>query len=374
MANVNPNIIKNIVFAIMKISAIICEFNPIHKGHKRLIDLGRATSDYVVCVMSGNFTQRGLPACADKFARARHAILAGADLVVELPTVYATSSAENFAVGGVKLAELLHADTLLFGSECGDITTLRITAELLSRPQTNEQIREEVAKGVSYPKAVANAIGLPILDTPNNVLALEYLKALARLGSHIEPVTLKRTDNYNAAHPKGRYASSTAIRANPEIAEKYSFDYVVPDIDLGVEKAFCEFVPHAMSLMSLQWMQQIDGMTEGIENRFAAADKSLGYEGLMEQVKTKRYTRAKLQRLALASILGITKRHMAQAIQGTPPVKVLAVSKRATQLLQLENPLPDPINILADNLYYSFSKAKPPMKLQVIEQPTTKRK
>lgn len=358
----------------MKISAIICEFNPIHKGHKRLIDLGRTTSDYVVCVMSGNFTQRGLPACADKFARARHAILAGADLVVELPTVYATSSAENFAVGGVKLAELLHADTLLFGSECGDITTLRITAELLSRPQTNEQIREEVAKGVSYPKAVANAIGLPILDTPNNVLALEYLKALARLGSHIEPVTLKRTDNYNAAHPKGRYASSTAIRANPEIAEKYSFAYVVPDIDLGVEKAFCEFVPHVMSLMSLQWMQQIDGMTEGIENRFAAADKSLGYEGLMEQVKTKRYTRAKLQRLALASILGITKRHMAQAVQGIPPVKVLAVSKRATQLLQLENPLPDPINILADNLYYSFSKAKPPMKLQVIEQPTTKRK
>ena len=121
-------------------------------------------------------------------------------------------------------------------------------------------------------------------------------------------------------------------------------------------------------------MQQIDGMTEGIENRFAAADKSLGYEGLMEQVKTKRYTRAKLQRLALASILGITKRHMAQAVQGIPPVKVLAVSKRATQLLQLENPLPDPINILADNLYYSFSKAKPPMKLQVIEQPTTKRK
>ena len=100
----------------MKISAIICEFNPIHKGHKRLIDLARNTSDYVVCVMSGNFTQRGLPACADKYARARHAVRCGADLVVELPTVFACASAENFALGGVKIASMMGAETLLFGS------------------------------------------------------------------------------------------------------------------------------------------------------------------------------------------------------------------------------------------------------------------
>ena len=103
----------------MKIAAIICEFNPLHSGHKRLIDYAKSIAEHVVCIMSGNFTQRGLPACADKYSRAKHAVMSGADMVIELPTVFATASAQNFARGGVAIAHKIGADYLVFGSECG---------------------------------------------------------------------------------------------------------------------------------------------------------------------------------------------------------------------------------------------------------------
>ena len=176
----------------MKLAAIICEFNPLHTGHKKLIDFAKTLADNVVCIMSGNFTQRGLPACADKYPRARHALLAGADLVVELPTVFATASAENFAFGGVAIAQKLGADCLVFGSECGDIDKLFSCLDIIEDCETNKLIQQEVSKGVSYPKAIASACGLDILDKPNNVLAIEYLKAIRRSNSTIAPFTLKR--------------------------------------------------------------------------------------------------------------------------------------------------------------------------------------
>lgn len=353
----------------MKISAIICEFNPIHKGHKRLIELGKNTSDFVVCVMSGNFTQRGLPACADKYARARHAVKCGADLVVELPTVFACASAENFAYGGVEIAQMLGADGLLFGSECGDITTLRMTAELLEQPHVNERIREEMSKGASYPKAVATALGVPILDTPNNVLALEYIRAIGKLGADIEPVTLKRTDNYNSAHPKGRYASSTAIRENPDIIAKYSFPFVAEDFLPQVERAFKEYVPHVLSTFTAEELELVEGMTEGINNRIFAADKSHGYEKLCEDIKTKRYTRAKIQRLLYAATVAMTKTEVAAQMKSAPHTKVLAVSKHGTALLDRVDNLTDSVTQRADRLYYSFAGGiTPPVKMQVLDK------
>ena len=289
--------------------------------------------------------------------------------MVELPLVFATASAENFALGGVKLAQKIGAETLLFGSECGDITMLRLTAEMLSSPSVNQRIKEEISKGVSYPKAVANALGIDILDSPNNVLALEYLKAIDKIGAHIEPVTIKRQNNYNSAHPKGRYASSTAIRETPSIADKFSFPYVAQDIDVKTEEEFKQFAVHMLSLMTAEQIGQIEGMTEGIENRIFAADKSNGYEAMLEEIKTKRYTRAKLQRLVLSSVLGVTKQYAAQTLHGNIPTNILAVSQRATKLLALEDKYYDVVCQRADRLYYSFSTQKPPIKMQVVEQP-----
>ena len=350
----------------MKLAAIICEFNPLHTGHKRLIDYAKTLADKVVCIMSGNFTQRGLPACSDKYSRAKHAILAGADLVVELPTVFATASAENFAYGGVSIANKLGAECLVFGSECGNIEQLLKSIETMDDCDTNKRIQQEVQKGVSYPKAVALATGLELLSQPNNVLAIEYLRALKNSHSTITPITLKREDNYNANQPQ-QYASSKALRMDKELRSQYTFDFVAQDIDDSIEEKFCQLVPGFLAVATNQQLEQIEGVTEGLHNRIFNADKTQGYELLLEEIKTKRYTRLKIQRVILNEILGITKEVVAKCKSKQPNIKVLAVKSSAVALLQnIENET-DEITLRADRLYATLSGKTAPTKLVKID-------
>lgn len=346
----------------MKLAAIICEFNPLHTGHKKLIDFARTCADKVVCIMSGNFTQRGLPACADKYQRAQHALKAGADLVVELPTVYATASAENFALGGVAIAERLNADFLVFGSECGDVAELNRCVDRLNDEATNALIRKEIEKGTSYPKAVAIATGLATLDKPNNVLAIEYIKALRKLHSDIKPITLKREDNYNE-NSVGEFASSMALRQDATLRERYTFDFVAEDIDDTVEGKYCEISPIFLAVATRDELANIESATEGVHNRIFNADKSQGYESLLEQLKTKRYTRLKLQRIILNSVLGITK-EMVESYKKQPiKLKVLGVKIGNEKMLDgIENDT-DELTQKADRLYYALSGKIPPTKL-----------
>lgn len=346
----------------MKLAAIICEFNPLHTGHKKLIDYAKTLADNVVCIMSGNFTQRGLPACADKYARARHALKAGADLVVELPTVFATASAENFALGGVALAEMLHADCLVFGSECGDVSELNRCVDALNDEAINAMIKAEIEKGLSYPKAVAVATGLDALDKPNNVLAIEYLKAIRKLNSSITPITLKREDNYNE-NDGGEFASSMALRANPALRNRYTFDFVSADIDDTVERKYCEVAPSFLAVASRDELANLEGATEGVHNRIYNADKSQGFEYLLEQIKTKRYTRLKLQRIVLNCVLGITKDTVEKYKKQPIKIKVLGVKNGKETLLDgIENEA-DKLTQKADRLYHALSGKTPPTKL-----------
>ena len=346
----------------MKLAAIICEFNPLHTGHKKLIDFAKTLTDNVVCIMSGNFTQRGLPACADKYARARHALKVGADLVVELPTVFATASAENFALGGVAIAEMLHADCLVFGSECGDVAELSRCADILSDETINVKIRQEIEKGVSYPKAVSNATGLDTLDKPNNVLAIEYIKALRKLNSTITPITLKREDNYNESTAM-EFASSMALRKDSTLRKHYTFDFVAEDIDDEIEQKYCDIAPSFLAVASKEELAQLEGATEGVHNRIYNADKSQGLEQLLEQIKTKRYTRLKLQRIVLNCVLGITKQTVEQYKIQPIKIKVLGVRiGNETMLDGLENET-DELTQKADRLYYTLSGKMPPTKL-----------
>ena len=346
----------------MKLATIICEFNPLHTGHKKLIDYAKTLADNVVCVMSGNFTQRGMPACADKYARARHALKAGADLVVEIPTVYATASAENFALGGVAIAEMLHADCLVFGSECGDIDELNRCVDMLYNDEVNSVIRQEMARGVSYPKAVASAVGLDTLDKPNNVLAIEYLRAIRKLNSTITPITLKREDNYNE-DVAYEFASSMAIRKNANLRNRYTFDYVTPDIDDEIEQKYCAIAPSILATATREELAQIEGATEGVHNRIFNSDFSQGYDSLLEQVKTKRYTRLKLQRIVLNYVLGITKKIVENYKNQPIKVKVLGVKIGKENLLEgIENEV-DELTRKADRLYYSLCGKTPPTKL-----------
>lgn len=349
----------------MKTSVIICEFNPLHNGHKRIIDFAKTFSDKVICVMSGNFVQRGMPACCNKFKRATHAVKSGADLVLELPTVYATSSAENFALGGVRIANELQADFLVFGSECGQLPQLEYCAEKLDDENVNAKIREELAKGVSYPKAVWSATGLNVLEKPNNTLAVEYLRALKRTKSKIVPVTIGREDNFNGDAKE--FASSTFLRNNPEKRELFCDDFVTADIDDNVEKLYKDFAVRVLSCAEKERLEKIAGVTEGLHNKIFASCKTQGYDKMLQDVKSKRYTQTKLQRIVLNCVLGITKEAEKQSKILTPKIKVLAVKSSAkTMLAGLENKS-DELTKRADRLYCTFDGETPPTKLLIID-------
>ncbi len=208
----------------MKIAAIIAEFNPFHKGHRYLIENTRKSTgaDYILILMSGNFVQRGAPALCNKYLRTRMALSCGADAVFELPALYALSSAEFFAGGAVKLLSQLDAvDFLSFGSEAGEIAPLMECAKTLLNPpeEYTPVIRRSLQKGASYPAAITAA--LPdnfrlLLSSPNNILGVEYCKALLAAGSRIRPFTLKRKDNgYHETNipSSAEYASASAIRS-----------------------------------------------------------------------------------------------------------------------------------------------------------------
>lgn len=346
----------------MRLATIVCEFNPLHTGHKKLIDFAKSIADNVVCIMSGNFTQRGLPACADKYSRAKHAILAGADLVVELPTVFATSSAENFAYGGISIAQRLGADCLVFGSECGDIDILKRCLDKINECEQDKTIQAEIAKGVSYPKAIANATGLDILDKPNNTLAIEYLKALQKIHATIMPVTIKREDNYNSTSPRN-FASSMSLRVDKSLRSQFTFDYVSQDINDEILPSYHKIAMGFLAVATKEQLEKLEGVTEGLHNRIYTADKNGGYDTFMDNIKTKRYTRLKLQRIALNCVLGITKDIVAKYKARPLPIKVLAVKSQKTLLLSGIDNETDEITQRADRLYSVLSNKESPQKL-----------
>lgn len=349
----------------MTTTAIICEFNPLHRGHKKLIDHAKSVSDRVVCIMSGNFTQRGLPACADKFSRARHAVLAGADLVVELPTIYAVSPANIFAFGGVNIANKLNADFLLFGSECGNIEDIAECMELTEAKDVNVKIKSLMQQGNSYPKAVSLATDSLVLDKPNNTLAVEYLRALKKTSSKITPLTLKRDSDYNSDSDE----SSTALRNRPELLKDLSFPYVQGDLNPETEKKYFDFAAIALSLLTSNDWKNVHLVTEGIENRFVKSNKSSGYEAILEQVKNKRFTRIKLQRIILNALLKIKNSDVECAMKN-PSVEAvaLAVAKGSEDMLSNTDKNLSPITKNADNLYFALSGKQAPVKLQVVLQ------
>lgn len=212
----------------MKVVGLITEYNPFHNGHKYHIEEAKKITgaDYVIAVMSGNFVQRGAPAITNKYARTMMALQNGADLVIELPVCFATASAQYFALGAVALLDKLKVvDYLCFGSECGDITLLNEAAKLFNNPSDsfNELINSYVRDGLSYPAARAKAamrLNLSqngdfhkVIAEPNNILGIEYIRALHQLNSSIKPVTIKRIKaHYHDTEIRDSISSATAIR------------------------------------------------------------------------------------------------------------------------------------------------------------------
>ena len=308
--------------------------------------------------MSGNFVQRGDTSIIDKWSKAEAALKCGMDLVIELPVLYSISSAENFAEGSLKILNAFGNDiTLSFGSECGDLDTLNNIANVLyDEPQEFTTIlTHELSKGLSYPKARENALLLylndvrkyaNVLSDPNNILGIEYLKAIKRLKSKVNPITIKRIDaGYNSLKIKDRLASATAIRnlikSNEDVKKLMpspSYNILSENIKHGKIvssiSVFEKEIIYTLRKMSVQEIANLQDVSEGLENLIKqAANSCNNIEDLISSIKSKRYTRSRIQRILLYSILNITKKDIQDSCKIKPYIRVLGASQRGKILL-----------------------------------------
>lgn len=343
-----------------RVLGIVAEYNPFHNGHLyHLTESKRQVhADYSVCVMSGNFTQRGDTAIVDKWSRTEMALKNGIDLVIELPLVYSISSAENFAYGSMNILDKLGiVDYVSFGSEVGDLETLYSIAEILCNEPKEyvSLLNHELSKGVSYPKAREKALLMylndirkyaNVLSNPNNILGIEYLKALIQLKSHLKPITIQRKNvDYNSKSINNGFASSTAIRKiinNPSSLSK-----VVPEETFSI---ICNKVKHGqivnglatfekeilykLRTMSIEDIANLPDVSEGLEHAIKnAANSCNNIMDLISLVKSKRYTQTRIQRILLYALLDITKQDIGNSKKGVPYIRVLGMTENGKQLL-----------------------------------------
>lgn len=325
----------------MKVSGIIAEYNPFHKGHeyhiKETKKLTGAT--HTVAVMSGDFVMRGEPAMANKKTRAAAAIAGGVDLVLELPLSHALSSAEFFAYGGVYILDAIGCvDMLSFGSEEGELSELAKIAELMEYPEIKEKIKEEMKSGISVFKAISNILpGFEnITDKPNNILGINYLKALNKIKSRIEPVTIERKGSYNSDIPEGGFASAKAIRnmlsRNEAVSEWIPLNPLEYLKDEFVsEKNFDKIMTYALRMADKENLKKYADVSEGLENLIKkAAMENDTVSDIAMAIKSKRYAYTRIKRIMYNILLDIPK----NAREENPAfVKVLAFNEKGREIL-----------------------------------------
>lgn len=329
----------------MKICGIICEYNPLHNGHIRHLTFTKSNCDAVICIMSGNYVQRGETACLEKHLRAVHAVKAGADIVVELPTVFSVAPADDFAYGAMKYLTALECAAVSFGSECGDISEL-IDGVIQSEYNAEKSIKAALKSGASYPKAYSIAANSTLLDTPNNLLAMKYISSGTRLGYKGGYLTVKREGSYNSLKLEAS-PSSTAIRirVNSDLKKgglrsdellPYLSDYVVNDIgtDFFAKEIFEDFVRAYITLLDKQYIKSLYGVNEGLENRIFSSKTANSYDDLITGIKSKRYTMLRIKRILTCAVLGITRERVEKAKSMTPYVNILAIKEDRKDLLR----------------------------------------
>lgn len=326
----------------MLTAGIITEYNPFHNGHRYQIEQTRSELDcsHIISVMSGNFLQRGLPAVCNKFMRAEMAVASGVDAVFELPVVYATASAKDFAYAGIDLLNKLNTvDYLVFGAECDDLSLLESVAEILiDEPASfSACLKKNLSKGMSYPSARADAIksccpaGTDLLKEPNNILAVEYLSALKKTRSSIKPYIIKRTSaGYNSEDITGSICSASAIRhllqqINTDHTEEpdalfKTFYQVLPAVSADLLKTeylhtYPIFENHLTSILQYCLIMQNDApdtvdMTDELYNKLKKTNLLQSYAAIAESLKSKDLTQTRINRALLHFILGIRKNTM----------------------------------------------------------------
>lgn len=330
----------------MKTAAVICEFNPLHNGHARLLSLAKEDADAVVCIMSGSVVQRGETALLDKYTRAVHAVEAGADLVIELPAEYTLSGAPQFAAGAVAIANLLGGETtLLFGSECGDVAVLEDAIALLASKKVNAETARLMSGGANYPTALSAAaktcastdaerVAANALACPNNVLGLEYIKAIIDTGRKIHYKTTIRPDYDAITAPTSSEVRSAAF-AKVDVSAS-----VPPFVAASVGEYASTFDKRDDALFALVRFlvpHMPDGIcddSEGLSDRLrSAAKRSSSMSEYLSAAKVKRYPMARIKRLTLNALLGNNLNRAALLSPHIGFVNILAARKDKADML-----------------------------------------
>lgn len=328
----------------MEITGIICEYDPLHLGHKKQIDMiKQAHSDTgIVCLMSGSFVQRGKPAIIDKGLRAKAAILSGADLVLELPITASLSSAEGFASEGVRILGSF-CDRLSFGAETTDQNILCAIAQALLSPTFSEVLSKALNQGLSFPTARQRALedlGLPgeILSSPNNILAVEYCKAIMSQNLQISPEPILRHGSYHDTTPDLENPSATAIRKL--MTSCGDWHAYVPK---AVQPLYEDASIHTVSAGESAILSRLRSMTDaeyqllpyGSEGLWRKLMHSVRQQATLEDIltstKSKRYTRSRLDRMVMCAFLGLTE---SELFSPAPYTRALAFNDRGREILK----------------------------------------
>ncbi len=322
----------------MKNIGVICEYNPFHNGHAKQIAYIK-THGAAICLMSGNYVQRGEPAILDKYVRSAAAVACGADLVLELPVTYALRSAEGFASGGVEILEKLGClDALCFGSESGREEELMQTARLLLTEQFALKLRSELASGVSFPCARQNALedlggNGELLENPNDILAVEYCKAILRRKSRLAPMVLARVGSYHDSMDPNNPSASV-------LRETEDWEGYVP---AEAKRLYDSASRSSVQKGERAWLARLRGMpeqdfaalpfgSEGLWRKLMhACREQATLEEIVASTKSKRYTRTRLMRMLLCAYLGITGELLARE---APYIRVLALNDTGQKILR----------------------------------------
>lgn len=358
----NDKIVSDEKGGVMKVVGLVTEYNPFHNGHlyHLLASKEKTNATHSIAVMSGHFLQRGEPAIIDKWTRARNAVDAGVDLIIEIPTLFSSSSAEYFAYGSVSLLNQLGiVDTLCFGSEDGRIDLIQESANLLASNDEDleSHLLEALKTGISYPKAREIAMNR-ILDPlnkalefkPNNILGIEYLKSINFLNSKIEPFTIKRKQaDYMSLELSGTISSATGIRnyifnnnnlvGIENFVPSSTYDsllYNFNNNNLIEPNLLGDLILYKIRSSSIEYLNSIHDVSEGLEYRIKKhAELSNSYEELITSVISKRFTRTRIQRIMVKILLDITKNMIKKCGDVQPKyARILAFNKKGAELIK----------------------------------------
>ena len=323
----------------MEAIGIICEYNPFHNGHLYHIEKVRSMfpGAVIVLVLGGYFLERGEVSVMSKWSKTALALKYGVDLVVELPVLFGTNAGDYFAYYAVKILNECGVKRIVFGSESDDVVLLTNIATLQNDPEFNEKVKKELKNGSNYPTSLAGVLEVKLES--NDLLGVSYIKAIQSINPEIEPVTIKRTNDFNDLDDDDRIVSAQNIRKKLE--DGHEIANYIPDYDINLinkidyEKLFALL---RFRILTEKDLSRFLGVDEGLENKLKDVIRDVGsYDELLESIKSKRYTTSRLRRMLVHILLGIEKEDMQEELMESRILGFNSIGKNYLKELKNKN-------------------------------------